>query len=364
MRTGHLSRALKGSLAAGIGVVAIGAATVAPAGAAVETVTSEEVTYTFVVGEVADPGGRLVLDVGHTDAVTPVLVDGELVLQVKDDTGLHATGAVYRDPDDVLFQVLPEAELAVPNVPAYSFLGAPGDPVWMLPMTQDPSLLWPGWSTEHPTLTGQFDDITYTVTGVEGPGEFHLFLNNAFGGVIHRANSEGTLSNTWTEPVPAHVHANWAFTELGTYEITFQVSGDWLNAPDPIETDLSISGAADHFHSGDPVTLTAVQDPPTGEDHYHWFVKPAGAAEFSVVSGALAATHSFTAAPEHDGAEYLVRLYDHDHDVIAESAPVTIHVDDHEPPPPPPPPPAPNPLVKLLNDLVVAVQRLLGGLFR
>ena len=61
--------------------------------------------------------------------------------------------------------------------------------------------------------------------------------------MIHRADSVGSGSNTWSENVPAHVHANWAFTQPGTYEITFQVSGEWLNAPEPIETNLSISGA-------------------------------------------------------------------------------------------------------------------------
>ena len=48
-----------------------------------------------------------------------------------------------------------------------------------------------------------------------------------------------------------------------------------------------------------------------------------------MVNGALQESYSFTAAPHHDGAQYVAKLYDHDHNVIAESAPVTIEIDDH-----------------------------------
>lgn len=331
MRIRPRNRALGLALSVALAASTVALATPQAASAAEATVTSAEVTYTFVVGDI-DPsvvGDRVVLDVGHTDAIAPAFEDGELVIRTKDDTQLHAPGIVYRDPADVIFQVEPTAEVTVPDNANFSFLGDPGDIVWMLPMTQDPSLLWPGWSTEHASLAGEFASIDYAITDVAGPGDFHLFLNGPFGGPLHRANSLGTLPNTWTEPVPAHVHANWAFTAPGTYSITFQVEGTWLNAPDPVGTSLSITGAEDHVHAGDTVTLTAVQDPPTGEDHYHWFVKPAGASDFTVVNGALAGTYSFTAEEPHDGAQYLVRLYDHDHAVIAESAPVTVHVEDH-----------------------------------
>lgn len=335
MGTRSRARIVRLALAAAVAAVALAAAAALPAAAAQQVITSSEVAYTFVVGDLGDPGDKLVLDVGHTDAVAPVLEDGELVIKTKDDTQLHAPGIVYRDPEDLIFHVKPGAEIAAPGFAPYEFLGAAGDPAWVLPMTQDPSLLWPGWSTEHASLAGQFGGgIRYEITDVEGPGNFFLFLNDPFGGPIHRANSIGTLSNVWTEPVPAHVHANWAFTAPGTYTITFQVQGTWLNAPDPVETTLSITGAEGHVHPGDAVTLTAVQDPPTGEDHYHWFVRPAGESEFTVVPGALEGTYTFTAQAEHDGAQYMVRLYDHDHEVIAESPPVTIEVDDHGEPGP------------------------------
>ncbi|MEU8664062.1 choice-of-anchor M domain-containing protein, partial [Actinoplanes philippinensis] len=87
---------------------------------------------------------QVTLSKGHTDAVDVHYDNGALTLKVKDDT---VSPAVVRDPADVTFQVLPAAETVVPDLPAFAFLGAPGDTIWMLPQVQDAGLLWPGWNT-------------------------------------------------------------------------------------------------------------------------------------------------------------------------------------------------------------------------
>lgn len=97
----------------------------------------------------------------------------------------------------------------------------------------------------------------------------------------------------------------------------------------PIETAIMIEGLAGHYHSGDTMTLKAVQNPATGEDHWHWFIRPAGATEDTVIAGALTDTLIRTVEAVDAGASIIARLYDHDHRVIAESAPVTIAIDDH-----------------------------------
>lgn len=338
MTTRSRSRVLGLLLAATAAATAVVYAASQPAGAATETLTAAA-TYTFVVGELGDPGDNLVLDVGHTDAVAPTLENGDLVLKTKDDTGLHGAGVTYRDPADLILQVLPSAEIAVPDLPEYAFLGDGGDPVWLLPMTQDPSLLWPGWSTEHPSLHLQFDSIEFEVTDVVGPGEFHLFLNDPFGGPIHRANSVGTLSNTWSENIGAHVHANWAFTAPGTYEITFQVTADWLNAPDPdpTETVLSISGMDDCYVVGATGTLTAAQDPATGFDDHQWFLH-FGPGDDYPIDGATTSSYTFSAVASDDGVALLVRLYDDEGGLLAESDPVTINIEESCEPDPDPDP--------------------------
>jgi len=84
------------------------------------------------------------------------------------------------------------------------------------------------------------------------------------------------------------------------------------------------------------VTLSAVQDPVTDLNHYHWFTRAPGSDEWIVVPGATTGQYSFTATAAHDGLDVQARLYGADHAVVAASEPVTIHVDDHGEEPEPP----------------------------
>lgn len=102
---------------------------------------------------------------------------------------------------------------------------------------------------------------------------------------------------------------------------------------EPISTTVTITGLEDSYEVGDTMSLTAEQNPDTGEDHWHWFIKPAGADEYTAISGELTASLNREVTADDDGASIIARLYDHDHAVIAESAPVTVsvHDDDEEP---------------------------------
>lgn len=97
-------------------------------------------------------------------------------------------------------------------------------------------------------------------------------------------------------------------------------------AEEPVSTTLSIAGLASSYAPGDTVTLTAVQDPATELDHYHWFTRENADAAWTVVPQLIAGTWTFTAALAQDGQQIQARLYDDNHNVIAESAPVTISV--------------------------------------
>lgn len=103
------------------------------------------------------------------------------------------------------------------------------------------------------------------------------------------------------------------------------------HGPEPVETELSLTGLADAYRAGDVAKLTAVQTPQTDEDHYHWFIKRAGAEAYAVIPGAMTADLAYTVTDEDADATVIARLYDHDHDVIAESAPATLRVTRDEP---------------------------------
>ncbi|WP_158602819.1 choice-of-anchor M domain-containing protein [Jiangella rhizosphaerae] len=292
---------------------------------------------------------ELALDSGHIDAFTLAWQNDTLAVVLQEDvTGHH----VQHAPEDVLLQVKPEAALVLPDPvpPSLSFLGEAGDTVYYLPQTQDPELIWPGWSTEQ-LPSGVFTNpLRIEVTDVQGPGEVFLWQSGSFGESISVLGGGFQLPGTISPNASVHAHANWAFTAEGRYTLTVRASGTLAaggtvtSAPatytfqvgdaDPVPTTtLGISGLADRYEPGDVVTLTAVQDPPTGLDHYHWFTRAPGSDEWVVVPDAGTGRYSFTATAEQDGVEVLVRLYDADHAVVAESAPVTLNVDGAEPGP-------------------------------
>ncbi|MCT2585571.1 choice-of-anchor M domain-containing protein [Actinophytocola gossypii] len=297
---------------------------------------------------------QLVLDHGHIDAFAVSWDGSALDLQLREDvTGDHVPHA----PEDVLLQVRSESALELPDPvpPSLEFLGQPGDTVYYLPQTQDPNLIWPGWSTEGIPGGVFTNPLRIQVTDVTGPGDVFLWQTGSFGESISVLGGGFQLPGTLSPNVGVHAHANWAFSEQGTYSFTVQASGDLAGGgtatstartyafqvgeaaePAPATT-LSVTGLADHYHSGDVATLTAVQDPVTELDHYHWFTRAPGSDEWVIVPDVGGDEYSFTATARHNGLAIIARLYDHDHNVVAESEPVTVVVDDHGEPEPPEP---------------------------
>lgn len=194
---------------------------------------------------------RTVLSVGHVDAMQ-VYMDGDrLDLRVKDDTG---DAVRYHDPADVLLQALPESELPIPAGETWSFIGEAGDPMWMLPLTQNPALLWPGWSTE-PLARGQFQDdaLSLNLVAATGPGDVILWTVSSFGEPRPYASTRDGLPDAIPVNVPAHVHSYWAFTAPGAYTLTWQVTGTLADG-----TDIATEPIDYHWHVGE---LPSGEDP-------------------------------------------------------------------------------------------------------
>lgn len=286
---------------------------------------------------------QVVLSVGHVDALELRYEDGELALGVKDDTGAQP---VRRDPAGVVLQALPASQVPVPDHPDFAFLGAPGDPVWILPQVQNRQLLWPGWNTELLPSGGFVDDqLTLTLTGVDGPGNVFVYIEDFLGLPAHQFSSEPGFPTQTAVPVGTHTHANWAFTAEGRYTLTFQadatlpdgaavstgpvdytfVVGDLTGDP---EVQLTVQGADRTHAPGEPVALTAVATPDPGFDQYAWYRRCPGEPDFTAVAGETARTYGFTATAQLDGCAYQAELYDDAGDLAARSEPVTLTVTD------------------------------------
>lgn len=89
---------------------------------------------------------------------------------------------------------------------------------------------------------------------------------------------------------------------------------------------LLIEGAEDHYHTGDTIELMASYD--DGPNHFHWYTKASEDEEWSEVTGQYQDKVEIEAT--HDVGQVKVAQFDDNHEVVAESEPVDIVVDDHD----------------------------------
>ena len=177
-----------------------------------------------------------VLSVGHVDVVDAEYENGELEIAVFDEDN-----EVEYDPADVVFKALPGSAVAVPDDPAYAFLGAPGSTVWVLPEVQDPDLLWPGIAAEE-VESGVFvnDTLSLRILKVRGPNGLSVFRTGPAGEPIILADSEDGLPDAIPLTAGLDEHANWAFEAPGTYRVTVRVTGRLAATGEVVRSDREV----------------------------------------------------------------------------------------------------------------------------
>ena len=85
--------------------------------------------------------GHVVLEQGHID-FGPTLATGKWKIQIHDDTG---DVSYWRMPSDVVMHVNDKAIMPMPSGDTHSFIGEqPGTPLWVIPQTQNPDVVWVG----------------------------------------------------------------------------------------------------------------------------------------------------------------------------------------------------------------------------
>lgn len=176
-----------------------------------------------------------VLRTEHTDAVALGLTDGKLDLFTYAD--LPGAPRTRLDPATTVFNLEDKAETRVQVPAGFDFLGREGQTIWLAPQTQVANVIWPGWNTEDirpGALAG--DSLTLELVGATTPdgGAVEVFQSSPFG--TSRVFSSQEKLPALTQPVGAHVHANWAFTALGTYELTFKASATLADGT-PVSTE-------------------------------------------------------------------------------------------------------------------------------
>ncbi|MFS0788229.1 metal-binding protein ZinT [Shouchella sp. 1P09AA] len=115
-------------------------------------------------------------------------------------------------------------------------------------------------------------------------------------------------------------------TNEGTNETSTSADEQPTSSEEQEAVEVDITGLGDHYHTGDTVELAATVSGSDELDHWHWYTKETGQDDWEVASGQEGDTFSMEA---EDGLEVKAVLYGDDHEVAAESDPVTIMIDDH-----------------------------------
>ena len=144
-----------------------------------------------------------------------------LLPRVKDD---RTSPAEWKDPASLSFGLGNEAKARLPQAVG----SVPAGDVWMIGSVQQAGVPWLGANTQHPSLlqhtTG---DVTWTITGFNGPGPMTVFTQGGLGQVVgeewFRADN-GKAQGTHTIPANTHVHPSWVFGKPGTYKVTIAQS--------------------------------------------------------------------------------------------------------------------------------------------
>lgn len=149
-------------------------------------------------------------------------------------------GASY-PPDQVVLVVNEAARF---DLPAGTPFGDAGDPLWILPQSQYPGILYLGLSTETiapGTFTGP---LTVTLKSLDLPGRvatnvterFYVWQAGHLGEFNVLVNSPDGLTSGDALSLPAsgHAHFNWGFSTSGLWHVTFQASGRVTGEASPL----------------------------------------------------------------------------------------------------------------------------------
>ena len=106
-----------------------------------------------------------------------------------------------------------------------------GSSYYVFPATENATVPFIGFGTEELSAGDWTGDLTLSLTGASGPGSFSLFSIDSFGAVTTLMDSSDGFStvDTITLAPETHTHHTWAFSQQGSYDLIFQVTGDHIS---------------------------------------------------------------------------------------------------------------------------------------
>ena len=157
----------------------------------------------------------------HVDIRTVFQPEAEFPMTVRIRDGDHG---INHPATNVVLTVVEQAKLSIPA--GFETFGPEGTPLWVLPQSQDPALLYLGFSSEGFPTDRFSGRMRLQLKEVHGPGDVFVWQADASGGLDLRIDSrDGLDANDRIEPlINGHDHYNVGFTTAGLYELVFQPS--------------------------------------------------------------------------------------------------------------------------------------------
>ncbi len=195
---------------------------------------------------------------GHMD-IGVRIVEGELVGYWKNDFAVidgQITAPDYPAAGLRALGVFDETTppLSRPAASAWDFLGVgPGEPIYILPSGGVPNTVpYLGFSTEDPSLSALgANQYRFTLIDMTGPedGVFSLFVGSAN---VPMNTLTGFPAGSLLIQAGDHLHYNWAFSHLGTYDLYMEVealSGNTVitNTTDMFRFQITDGGGFDSY---------------------------------------------------------------------------------------------------------------------
>ncbi|MCW5558239.1 MAG: choice-of-anchor M domain-containing protein, partial [Verrucomicrobiae bacterium] len=179
-----------------------------------------------------------ILDTVHAD-VGVDYEDGEWNPHLHDET--HD---IEYAPQGAVIQVSEAARTVVPQDPRFGFLGAAGDPLWLLPQAQHRGITFLGMAADG-VADGAMQDnqVKFTLVNFSGPGQFVLYGVDEFGSPVLFMNTrDGIDASSDFKPLVSsgHEHLNWAFTAPGVYRVGLQASGVLASDGQTVQSPVAI----------------------------------------------------------------------------------------------------------------------------
>lgn len=159
----------------------------------------------------------------HTDGLC-ILYDAAAVSNALSLVAWQRDAGLDLPTNQVIFVAKPESKVILP---AGTPFGDGGQPLWILPQSQNPNLLYLGINSERLPGGVFAGSLTIALKQLIGPGYFMAWQATGPGQFNIRINTrDGIDTNDFFQPLlGSHEHFNWGFSSTGVYSATFQVSG-------------------------------------------------------------------------------------------------------------------------------------------